>query len=249
MSGDKPKRVNYTPEKDLDLSRAVVNASQTSDQAKAKGTDQKGPTYWTHVLAKHREFSKGKPSEESANIRTWESIKSRFSKKIAPFISKWVVCWNLAENNKASGETKDDIIEKAHKMYQEKHDGETFDKVECWEVLKEMPKFHTMIGLKEDEGTSYTNVGTSLERPGGQKAAKKRLLEKDQKEYHRKKQREVLEVMAYSSLDIARAMREHNAVNAHNQKVLQYNALLKTYQELGMDDKVMEVNALRVNII
>ena len=91
-------------------------------------------------------------------------------------VTNWATIFQDVTNNPKSGENGEQMLQRAHDLYEGKH-GEKFKFVGCYEVLRESPKFATNLGNKEDEDTAFSNVGATIQRPTGQKIAKKREKE------------------------------------------------------------------------
>ncbi|OQU92260.1 hypothetical protein SORBI_3001G318432 [Sorghum bicolor] len=134
------KRLTWTKKEDLRLVAAWVNNSNDPVQANYKKNDQ----YWKGVADV---FNSTTPKDR---VRTAKQIKDHFGR-----IKKRVACfcgnWKEANAMWASGESDEDVMNRALESYAEDHkkDG-PFMFRHCWEVLSKEPKWDAYLERLED---------------------------------------------------------------------------------------------------
>ena len=99
-----------------------------------------------------------------------------------------------------------------------------------------MPKFGTGFGDEEDEGTCFTNVGSPLPSPEGQKTAKKREREEKQESGLRKKHIASVDKLAESTEKISKAMERRTNIDG-------LKTFYQMYNEAGLDEEAKEALA------
>ena len=105
-SQKKEGRVNWGEEENLRLVSAWLKCSIDPIQ----GVDRRGDRYWKDVAA---EYNLHAPKEQR---RTAAKLKNHWNKTI-PFITKFNGCYDKARREHASGESDDQVMERAREEY------------------------------------------------------------------------------------------------------------------------------------
>ncbi|XP_058782011.1 uncharacterized protein LOC131656283 [Vicia villosa] len=182
-------KTRFQPKEDELLIQSWLNVSKDP----IVGVDKKGDRFWKRIgeaYNKHR----GKIFQERKPL----TLKGRWHKKINPSVNKFVGCYKQAMNLKKSGSSEINIISAAYDIYyQDEREKFTFES--AWRLLKDEPKW--LAGSSEPSAkrtknsasgaySSSSNPPTptsnednspspsSLRRPIGQKAAKRKEKEK-----------------------------------------------------------------------
>lgn len=142
-----------------------------------KGNFKKNDQYWGDVFAEYNiTVAKGR-------TRTAKQLKDRFH-RIKKNVAGFCGCYKKVSSIYTSGQSEDQLRDKALKMYEVDYKEGPFLFMYCWTVLRSQPKWHAYLeeldssnkrklddGWKVDEHTSPENV-EDLQRPIGTKAAK-----------------------------------------------------------------------------
>ncbi|KAL3935837.1 MAG: hypothetical protein SGBAC_008726 [Bacillariaceae sp.] len=162
---------NYQPFEDVLLCQAYVGVSQDAPFI----NDQTSDEFWSRVAA----LWKNKLEEytlcggEEKVDRDMFSLNNRFKRHIQFSVSKFVSYCNMANRDAGSGRNDPETIHANAKALYKNHMKKEFDNQACWDVLRAMPKFSTHSG-KGDDGSAFTNVPSTSDRPEGTKAAKRK---------------------------------------------------------------------------
>ena len=240
MPGPKKKTKHFRSDEDVYLARAWVNISENA----AKGADMTSHDFWSKVAAKFNQLAaEGATGDDFFEFTTRErlSLENRW-KRIRPKVSLWVPIMNDVETNPKSGENEEQMLARAHELYQGKYD-EEFRFYDCYEVLKESPKFGVTFGTKEDEDSAFSNIGCTAERPSGQKSAKKKEKRVRDAEYRSRKRLKAMEDTAAAAAQMAASAKITAAAVAAKQKFDQDRHLLAMYREMGDNASAMELLA------
>jgi hypothetical protein len=149
------------------------------------GVDQKAVSFWLRVTANYNENRGQSREKEHGQLKSrWHRINSR--------VQKFVGCYKQAVHGKKSGTSEKDILINAHAFYTQDM-GEPFNLEYAWRLLKDEPKWmgesletsskRTKISASgayssssnPETPSSYEyNSKTPIERPKGQKEAKRK---------------------------------------------------------------------------
>ncbi|XP_058725479.1 uncharacterized protein LOC131596753 [Vicia villosa] len=175
----KKSREHFTRDKDILLIQSCLNVSKDP----IVGVDQKTESFWVRVAANYNEY-RGQSREKLK-----EQLKCRLH-RINSLVQKFVGCYKQAVNGKKSGTSENDIMAVANAFFAQDQ-GTTFNLEYAWRLLKDEPKWMgESIGSSSkitktyaseassenpDTPSSYEfNSSSSMERPMGQKAAKRK---------------------------------------------------------------------------
>ena len=234
------KTKHFKSEEDVYLARAWVNISENA----AKGADMTTHDFWSKVAAKFNQLvAEGARGDDFFEFTTREriSLSNRWN-QTRPKISLWVPIMNDVETNPKSGENQEQMLVRAHELYQGKHDKE-FRFYDCYEVLRESPKFGVTFGTKEDEHSAFSNIGFTADRPSGQKSAKKIDKRERDAEYRSRKRLKAMEETAAAAAQMAASAKITAAAVAAKQKFDQDRHLLAMFREMGDTASAMELLA------
>ena len=151
-------------------------------------------------------------------------------------VTNWATIFQDVTNNPKSGENGEQMLQRAHDLYEGKH-GEKFKFVGCYEVLRESPKFATNLGNKEDEDTAFSNVGATIQRPTGQKIAKKREKETRDAVYRSNKRVQASKETAQATQQLAAAATQMANVMSSRKRFEQDRFLIALCREKGDEEK------------
>ncbi|KAG7577749.1 Myb-like domain [Arabidopsis thaliana x Arabidopsis arenosa] len=169
-------RKKWKPKEDLVLISAWLNTSKDP----IVGNDQKGGSFWKRIAA----YVSNSPQLEGFPKRESAQCKQRWG-KVNEIVNKFVGCYAAATNQKASGQSEDDVMKMAHQLYfndmQKK-----FSLDHAWRELRFDQKWcgaPTIESSKRRKGvngaahpTSFQPMsvddGERMRRPPGVKAAK-----------------------------------------------------------------------------
>jgi hypothetical protein len=173
---------NFTPEEDVAICRAFVNVSLDP----IAGTDRKASVFWSTIKTQYEsvlENALGSGGLEQLPIRSHESLKYRFTRKILPNTNTFNSYLRQIKLSPPSGTpTEDGLIDLAKEAYMSGQ-GKAFMFTKCVSILNKLPRFDTMASKIVEEHDGVSNcasvnligppMGTSLPRPFGTKKAKK----------------------------------------------------------------------------
>ncbi|TVU43500.1 hypothetical protein EJB05_09976, partial [Eragrostis curvula] len=163
------KRLEWTKDEEVRLVNAWLENSTDPINGNGKKTDR----YWGDVT----EFYNSTTPKH--RTRTMKQLKDHFlkiKKKVGWFCS----VWKDANAVYSSGQSDDQLMDKAQIMYEEDYKDGPFMLKHCWVILRDKPKWHAHLNLNkrkvnDDENLGeYTHVPDDKadERPIGNKAAK-----------------------------------------------------------------------------
>ncbi|XP_058726667.1 glutathione S-transferase T3-like [Vicia villosa] len=175
----KKSREHFTRDEDILLIQSWLNVSKDP----IVGVDQKAESFWVRVAANYNEY-RGQSREKLKG-----QLKCRWH-RINSLVQKFVGCYKQAVNGKKSGTTENDIMAAANALFAQDQ-GTTFNLEYAWRLLKDEPKWMgESIGSSSkitktyaseassdnpDTPSSYEfNSSSPMERPMGQKAAKRK---------------------------------------------------------------------------
>ncbi|KAG2211378.1 hypothetical protein INT45_007540 [Circinella minor] len=176
-NAQKQRGSNWTEEEDLKLVNAWCGISTNP----AKGAEYREQGLWEQILATFA--STGNPSS-----RDWKALKNRWG-IISKTCSVFSAAFGLAQDKKGSGESEDDVITRALKIYAShppKGSSMKFRNIHCWRILKGQHKWRVFLEKKSQP----EDAAQDPKRPMGKKKAKamqskKRRLEEDGDEEER----------------------------------------------------------------
>lgn len=167
-----PRPKNFTSDEDVFLCRAFV--STTLDPI--NGSDQKADVFWTRVREVFLSLMEKEAEVQLLEERSFTSLENRYKRQIQPDALKWTAIYK--NTDKESGRTDKEHFELVCEKYREKY-GRPFRFLGCMEPLMELPKFDPSLRGGNDSGSVFSKMGSTKERPSGQKAAKQK--QKDEK--------------------------------------------------------------------
>jgi hypothetical protein len=234
-SGEKKKRDPYmTVEEDYFLAKAYANTSENP----IFGNNQKKEHFWQTIAQTYNRLA-GEGLGELYVIRSWASLKNRWKRYIQPAMFQHIRFWREARNPKKSGWTEEMYVEKTNELFLEAN-GKEFPYDNIVEIIHSMPRFNPetadleeleteLVGASEIESGRVTPAtgrstpinevghvqGQNIERPVGNKKAKKAMYGED---FHRHAVRESVAVqkehvtaikdLNKATYDLSRTIRE-----------------------------------------
>lgn len=169
----KTKQARFNPIEDFCLTKAWISASEDP----VVGANRKGTAFWQCVKAKFDIIYE--IEAEVMQMFDHKSLSNRWMRHINKDVQLFLKYWKAATESPPSGTSASDWEETATENYLQEQ-GSVFRFIECFRVLKESPKFcidsnAEAQALANEEGRNSTEIamGGSLQRPQGNKAAKK----------------------------------------------------------------------------
>jgi hypothetical protein len=185
------KPPNFTDEEKYYLCRAWVAASEDP----IAGTEMKGDTFWKKV----KDCFNSIYEEESDVVvvhtleRDWTSLKNRWQRHIMKPFGVYAGFYRRIKEENPSGGNEEKIRKDAAEMYRVE-EGKPFKLMNCIDVLIDIPKFEPFHPQTDEEKQQRreeaarqqlannlndfgTTMGGNLERPIGNKSAKKHAKE------------------------------------------------------------------------
>ena len=108
-----------------------------------QGVDRRGDRYWKDVAA---EYNLHAPKEQR---RTAAKLKNHWNKTI-PFITKFNGCYDKARREHASGESDDQVMERAREEYKKVvNKKRPFALEYWWRAVKDQPKWSKAYPIEE----------------------------------------------------------------------------------------------------
>ncbi|XP_020870792.1 glutathione S-transferase T3-like isoform X2 [Arabidopsis lyrata subsp. lyrata] len=158
-------RVRWSVPEEKALASAWLNTSKDS----VVGNEQRSAAFWARVAA----YYAACPSVSKLTIREANTCKQKWQ-KMSELVVKFAGCYEFASRTPRSGETEDDILVLAYKLYHQ--DQKTkFSLEHVWRILKTDQKWcnwcETKLPAKKKAKLSSVEE-ESLQRPIGVKAAK-----------------------------------------------------------------------------
>lgn len=166
--------------------KRLVSAWVKNTNDSRNGNDKRGDRYWKDIA---EEYNKTAPRNER---RTAVQCKNHWN-KTAPFISKFNACYDKARREHGSGESDDQVMERAREEYKIMvKKKRPFALEHWWKAVKDQPKWGTSYPIEElvkrtklNASGSYSTSNADSEdgdvtqkrRPQGRNAA--RAQEKD----------------------------------------------------------------------
>jgi len=132
-----PGRKYWSEEENIRLVSAWLNNSNDP----VKGNDKKFDHYWKEVT---REYNKYSPKDRR---RTVPQCKSHWNKN-APKVTKFNSCWHRMKSAHGSGESDEQILERAHAVYKSENKQKPFLFEYWWRVIKDQPKWARVYPLR-----------------------------------------------------------------------------------------------------
>lgn len=252
--GKGAKLRNFTKEEDLFLSRAYVRISLDP----IRGNDQKSQDFWAHVFRTFVTLYKAEAEvQEDMTDRTVDSVKTRFQRNIQKDVIEF--CAICTTELMRSGESQEDFFGRMDLIFVQRKN-KPFRFRHCLPVLREIPKFdwenkgntnaddvaddflnnsvvevlndqHTPDQQKCNRKSSFMNNASTLSRPQGTKAAKRKVVEEYLDGKADEKKMRILQDVATGLSDMAVAIQR-------KQQRDHLQAMLMIYQSLGNDTQV-----------
>ncbi|CAN6349376.1 unnamed protein product [Urochloa humidicola] len=174
------KRLSWMPDEDVRL----VSAWLFHSNDPINGNGKKNDHYWGDV---HTDFNKTTPRNRNRKVK---HLRDRWQK-----IKRWVgfFCgsWKKATSIYVSGQSDDQLREKALQFYLDDYKEGPFTVMHCWQIMKDEPKWLAILDDIEnsnkrkldDDGAVRDNMRrpediSEKERPIGTKEAKKQRMGK-----------------------------------------------------------------------
>ena len=228
-------KARFNAMEDLLLCRAYVSVSEDA----AKGANMKSADFWKAVLEKFRYLC------QQAKLENYErlvanSLETRWRTHIMRSVNKFNGYFRQVNNEKKSGWSEDDYMNKAIEEYQAV-EGE-FKFKECLPTLWACPKFDPMlqpIDVDAPDGEGAHNeisaaMGAKMSRPMGSKAAKKIQVEEKTSYTLKKESNAHMEKMSANSEVMARAV-SLRQLNDSDWKSIEF------LKAIGNNDEAMSV--------
>jgi len=152
-SPKKEGRVYWGEEENLRLASSWLKCSNDP----IKGVDRRGDRYWKDVAAEYNlharywkdvaaEYNLHAPKEQR---RTPSQLKNHWNKTI-PFITKFNACYDKAKREHASGESDDQVMERAREEYKAiVKKKRPFALEYWWRAMKDQPKWSKAYPIEE----------------------------------------------------------------------------------------------------
>ena len=171
----KPRPMNFQPQEDIYLCKAVVNISQDA----AKGTDQKVGVYWDRIKGKFDDLVAKDSDLKDCPDRNSASLQSRFDRNIKKQVNLFNNYYKRHKDSNPSGWNEEKFIDESCESFL-KGEGKPFAWVQCAQILWKCPKFDpllTDLTMDPDDEDAKTNrvtkvMGQDMERPLGSKKTK-----------------------------------------------------------------------------
>ena len=141
-----PKGEAYSEDEDLFLTMAWIAVSEDP----ITGAEQKGDQFWVRIRDKFHDLWKTRRGEDRAfalrvSGRTSTALKNRWGTRISHDCQKFSSYYQRVIALNQSGQTTEDRITAAQKMFQEdiswNDTKREFTHLSCWEILKSHPKW------------------------------------------------------------------------------------------------------------
>ncbi|XP_050891434.1 glutathione S-transferase T3-like [Lathyrus oleraceus] len=163
----KRSREQFTREEDILLIQSWLNVSKDP----IVGVDQKAKSFWLRIAASYNQYH-GQLREKLGG-----QLKCRWH-RINGMVQKFVGCYKIALKGKKSGTSETDVMSDAHAIFAQDQDEAK------WRIVEESIGSYAKITKTYASGASLENPNTTssyefnssspMERPMGQKAAKKK---------------------------------------------------------------------------
>ncbi|CAM0948973.1 unnamed protein product [Alopecurus aequalis] len=169
------KRLAWTKDEDERLMSAWLYNSNDP----INGNNKKGDKYWGDVA---RVYNSTTPKSRKRNVKQakdhWHSLNK--------LVYQFHCCYTKASNIYASGQSDAQLLDKAHKFYEDDYKAQ-FQHYDCWKAVNEWPKWRTYNEWLDNtkkrktseagmgmagEDTSSRKDAEDIPRPTGTKAAK-----------------------------------------------------------------------------
>ncbi|CAN6231240.1 unnamed protein product [Urochloa humidicola] len=131
------RRKYWSEEENIRLVSAWLNNSNDP----VKGNDKKFDHYWKEVT---NEYNKYSPRDHR---RLVPQCKSHWNKN-APKVTKFNSCWHRMKSAHGSGESDEQILERAHAVYKNENKEKPFLFEYWWRVVKDQPKWARVYPLQ-----------------------------------------------------------------------------------------------------
>ena len=195
---------NFTSEEDVFLCRAFVNVSTNS----AVGADQKGVEFWRKVRDVFTELYKENSEVQVDEApRPANSLENRWARHISCNVSTFNRYYKAIADNPPSGFTAQDYIKKARDDFAA-NEGKPFNFIECIPILHKMPKFDPFASPESIVPAPAAAMGASMDRPQGQKKAKKAIKEAASLSASQSTQAKHLDRIATATDNLANVLKE-----------------------------------------
>ncbi|WVZ79761.1 hypothetical protein U9M48_027302 [Paspalum notatum var. saurae] len=125
-------RMNWTEEENLKLVSAWLHNSVDA----VKGNSQKGQDFWKKIVA---EFNINVATDRRRSVSQCKTHYTKTNKIVVHFNG----CWIRMKQARGSGESDDQVMEKAHALYKREADQKPFTLVYWWKAVKDQPKWQT----------------------------------------------------------------------------------------------------------
>ncbi|KAJ1276957.1 hypothetical protein BS78_05G256600 [Paspalum vaginatum] len=177
--------MNWTEEENLKLVSAWLHNSVDA----IKGNSQKGQDFWKKIVA---EFNSNVTTDRRRSVSQCKTHYTKTNKIVVHFNG----CWIRMKQAHGSGESDDQVMEKAHALYKREAEQKPFTLVYWWKAVKDQPKWanrgenqeiNTNKRVKLNGSGAYTSSNQESEDAGpiersqleGQKKAKAKLKGKE----------------------------------------------------------------------
>ncbi|XP_015611949.3 glutathione S-transferase T3 isoform X2 [Oryza sativa Japonica Group] len=163
------KRLSWMKDEDLRLISAWLNNSNDPIESNFKKNDK----YWGDVAAAYNSTT---PKNRARLVK---QVKDRFG-KIRKKVGNFCCSWKEVNSLYASGESNEDLMNKAQKIYENDFKDGPFLFMHCWNELKKQPKWHAYLEQLDKSNkrkADYNDViplddEEDIPRPIGAKASK-----------------------------------------------------------------------------
>uniref|UniRef100_A0A0A8YN59 No apical meristem-associated C-terminal domain-containing protein n=1 Tax=Arundo donax TaxID=35708 RepID=A0A0A8YN59_ARUDO len=186
-------RLVFTPEEDVRLaSKIMASAWLYNSNDPINGNGKKNDSYWADVLAMYNSTIPTSRKREVKHLKDhWQKIKR--------WVGFFCGSWKKASSIYASGQSDDQLRDKAMQFYLDDYKEGPFTVMHCWKVLCDEPKWHAVLDDHEkpnkrkldDEGMAVPDATGEKKRPIGTKEANRKdnvksdytCLNEDMKKY------------------------------------------------------------------
>ena len=153
--------MNWTEEEDLKLVSAWLHNSIDS----VKGNAQKGNDFWKKIVA---EFNSHVSVDRQRTVSQCKTHYTKTNKLIVHFNG----CWIRMKRAHGSGESDDQVMERAHAIYKREAKEKPFTFDYWWKVVKDQPKWSDMLNKYLDLMAVDTSGYTDARRQRHENALK-----------------------------------------------------------------------------
>lgn len=232
---------NFTEEDDKSLCKAWCFVSTDP----VVGTSQKSDTFWERIVVEY--------NRDKAEGKNQKSLVNRWS-TLSKAISKFRGVYNRIVHRRISGANDEDILQEAQALFKAEN-FKIFDRVSCWEILKNEPKFQIYCDGNSnsntcEDATSVRPIGKGKEKRNRQmdETLKEMLLTVKESAKKRQRDSDHLFALMEQQLELQLIVARHDAIADEYLSLKRTKALQKAKGEVKhtvavqIDDAVVQAD-------